>query len=132
MHQMGLPMIEGISPFFVVTDVSRSIAFYRDKLGFTVTFQDPSEQPFAAILCRDRAQIFVKSEAGIVPVPNSSRHRHLRWEAYLYVPNPDDLANEFRERGVSIAKALADTVDGLRGFELGDPDGYTLFFGRPR
>ena len=25
-----------------------------------------------------------------------------------------------------------DTHDGLRGFELTDPDGYVLFFGRPR
>jgi hypothetical protein len=25
-----------------------------------------------------------------------------------------------------------DTHDGLRGFEIQDPDGYVLFFGRPR
>jgi len=27
---------------------------------------------------------------------------------------------------------LKDTHDGLRGFEICDPDGYVLFFGRPR
>jgi hypothetical protein len=27
---------------------------------------------------------------------------------------------------------LKDTHDGLRGFEIKDPDGYVLFFGRPR
>ena len=27
---------------------------------------------------------------------------------------------------------LEDTHDGLRGFEICDPDGYVLFFGRPR
>ncbi len=26
---------------------------------------------------------------------------------------------------------LKDTHDGLRGFEIRDPDGYVLFFGRP-
>jgi hypothetical protein len=28
--------------------------------------------------------------------------------------------------------SLKDTDDGLRGFEITDPDGYVLFFGRPR
>lgn len=34
-------------------------------------------------------------------------------------------------RGVSFSDSLKDTHDGLRGFELIDPDGYVLFFGRP-
>jgi hypothetical protein len=31
-----------------------------------------------------------------------------------------------------MTRPLADTQDGLRGFEVEDPDGYVLFFGRPR
>ena len=29
------------------------------------------------------------------------------------------------------SEPLKDTHDGLRGFEICDPDGYILFFGRP-
>ena len=36
-----------ISPFFVVSDVGRAIAFYREKLGFEVTFQEPDRNPFS-------------------------------------------------------------------------------------
>jgi catechol 2,3-dioxygenase-like lactoylglutathione lyase family enzyme len=39
--------IEHISPFFIVSNVDRTIAFYRDKLGFETRFQQPSENPLS-------------------------------------------------------------------------------------
>jgi hypothetical protein len=55
-----------------------------------------------------------------------------RWNAYVYVPDPDALAAEFSSRHVEFSRPLQDDDDGLRGFELEDADGYVLFFGRPR
>jgi hypothetical protein len=52
-------------------------------------------------------------------------------DAFVYVPDPDALAAEFAVRRVPFSKPLQDTHDGLRGFEISDPDGYVLFFGRP-
>jgi len=124
--------IEHISPCFFVSDVSETIAFYRDKLGFETRFQQPSKSPFFAIIGRGGAQIFLKSERGILPVPNSSRHQHLRWDAFVYVPDPDALAAEVTEMGATFSVPLEDTHDGLRGFEIRDPNGYLIFFGRPR
>jgi catechol 2,3-dioxygenase-like lactoylglutathione lyase family enzyme len=129
---MARATLSHISPFFVVGDVARSIGFYRDRLGFEVTWSDPPEAPFTAILVRDGAQLFVKSEGGIAPAPNSSLHRHLRWDAFVYTADPDALAAECMEREAPFSKPLEDTSDGLRGFEVTDPDGYVLFFGRPR
>src|SRR5690348_8329695 len=120
-----------ISPVFTVSDVPRTIAFYRDRLGFAVMFAEPAREPFFAILARDGAQIFVKSQEGIAPIPNSSRHRHLRLDAYVYAADPDALAADFARRGAAFSATLSDTHDGLRGFEITDPDGYVLFFGRP-
>jgi hypothetical protein len=34
--------ISGIAPFFIVRHVPSSLAFYRDRLGFEITFQGPS------------------------------------------------------------------------------------------
>jgi len=129
---MTRPEIGHISPSFIVSSVPQTIAFYRDKLGFEIRFQDPAQNPFFAILGRDGAQLFVKSERGITPIPNPTRHPHLRLDAFVYVEHPDALAAEFANQGVVFSKPLEDTHDGLRGFELCDPDGYTLFFGRPR
>lgn len=124
--------ISGISPFFIVEDVAAAVAFYRDKLGFAVTFQnEPAADLFFAILARDAAMIMVKS-VGVRPLPNCEREPGARWDAYVLVRDPDALAAEFATRGVTFSVPLKDTDDGLRGFELRDADGYVLFFGRPR
>jgi len=126
------PAIGGISPSFIVSDVERTIAFYRDKLGFETRFLEPAEKPFFAIIGRGAAQIFIKAERNISPVPNSTRHPHLRLDAFVYASDPDALAADFAGHGAEFSSPLQDTHDGLRGFEICDPDGYVLFFGRPR
>ena len=124
-----------ISPFFIVNHVPSSLAFYRDRLGFAITFQGPDpEDIFFGIVRRGGAQILLKS-VGVPPMPNCTRDVKqgiARWDAFVHVPNPDALAAEFASRGVVLSEALRDTDDGLRGFELRDTDGYVLFFGRPR
>ena len=129
---MTRPTTQAISPFFIVRNVDQTIAFYRDQLGFEIRFQQPTQNPFFAILGRDGAQIFVKSEKDIAPLPNSKRHPHIRWDAFVFAPDPDALASEFADHGAAFSTPLKDTEDGLRGFEVRDPDGYILFFGRPR
>src|SRR5579863_4714018 len=126
---MTRPTTEAISPFFIVTDVEQTIAFYRDKLGFETRWQQPERNPFTAIIGRDGAQIFVKSEKDVAPLPNPQRHPHLRWDAFVYAEDPDALAAEFVGHGAAFSVPLMDTNDGLRGFEICDPDGYVLFSG---
>ena len=123
--------ISGISPFFIANDSPSALSFYRDRLGFEITFQEPADEPFFGIVRRGRAMIMLK-DVGVDPLPNYKREPAARWDAYLYVPDPDALAAEFASRNVEISKPLKDTHDGLRGFELKDADGYVLFFGRPR
>jgi catechol 2,3-dioxygenase-like lactoylglutathione lyase family enzyme len=120
-----------IAPFFIVSDAPSALSFYRDRLGFEITFQEPADEPFFGIVCRGRAMIMLK-DVGVDPLPNYKREPSARWDAYLYVPDPDALAAEFASRNVEFSEPLKDTHDGLRGFELKDADGYVLFFGRPR
>lgn len=129
---MTRPTTGAISPCFIVSNVDQSIAFYRDKLGFETRFQQPDRSPFFAIVGRDRTQLFVKSDKDVLPLPNHKRHRFMRWDAFVYASDPDALAVEFAEHGAAFSVPLQDTHDGLRGFEISDPDGYVLFFGRPK
>ena len=125
--------IGGISPFFIVKDVAAAFSFYCDKLGFEVVFQSDPDL-FFGIIKRGPAMIFLK-DVGVEPVPNYTRDVGkgiARWDAYVFVPDPDALAEEFTMRNVEFSEPLADTDDGLRGFALRDLDGYVLFFGRPR
>jgi catechol 2,3-dioxygenase-like lactoylglutathione lyase family enzyme len=132
---MPKPEITGIAPFFIVKSVPAALAFYRDRLGFEVTFQGPEpDDIFFGIVERGAAMIMFKA-VGVEPVPNYTRDIKqgiARWDAYLAVPDPDALAAEFASRAVEFSEPLTDTDDGLRGFELKDADGYVLFFGRPR
>src|SRR4029450_4742753 len=129
------PDITGIAPFFIVKNVPAALSFYRDRLGFDITFQGPDpDDIFFGIVQRGAAMIMFK-DVGVDPVPNYTRDVKkgiARWDAYLHVPDPDALAAEFLSRDVEFSVPLKDTGDGLRGFELKDADGYVLFFGRPR
>jgi catechol 2,3-dioxygenase-like lactoylglutathione lyase family enzyme len=131
MTRPSISSISSISPFFVVADMAATLSFYRDKLDFAVTFQEPPPDDFFAIVSRDGAMIMLK-DVGVDPLPNYKREPAARWDAYLDVPDPDALAAEFASRNVEFSEPLKDTHDGLRGFELKDADGYVLFFGRPR
>jgi catechol 2,3-dioxygenase-like lactoylglutathione lyase family enzyme len=127
--------ISGISPFFIVRHVPTSLSFYRDRLGFEITFQGPDpDDIFFGIVRRGGAQILLK-DVGVAPLPNHKRDVKkgiARWDAFVAVPDPDALAREFASRQIEFFVPLRDTDDGLRGFELEDADGYVLFFGRPR
>jgi catechol 2,3-dioxygenase-like lactoylglutathione lyase family enzyme len=128
---MTKPEIRCIAPSFIVKNVPDALSFYRDRLGFDVTFQGPPDDVFFGIVERGAAMIMLKA-VGVDPLPNAKRHPWARWDAYLNVPDPDALAAEFSSRNVEFSEPLRDTPDGLRGFELKDTDGYVLFFGRPR
>jgi catechol 2,3-dioxygenase-like lactoylglutathione lyase family enzyme len=130
---MAKAEISGIAPFFIVKNAPAALAFYRDRLGFDITYQGPGDDIFFGIVKRGAAMIMLK-EVGVDPVPNYTRDIKkgiARWDAYLYVPDPDALAAEFSSRNVTFFQPLDDTDDGLRGFEVEDADGYILFFGRP-
>jgi catechol 2,3-dioxygenase-like lactoylglutathione lyase family enzyme len=128
---MTRPIIDSICPFFIVSHVERIIAFYRDKLGFEVQYREPEEDPFFGIISRDGAWLLLKAGEA-EPLPNPKRDPAMRWDAFLNTLDPDGLAAEFAERGVPFSNPLRDTEDGLRGFEITDPDGYVLFFGHAR
>lgn len=123
--------VGGMSPFFIVGDVAASIPFYRDALGFTVSFQSDEAAPFFAVLNRGGAQLMLKSDSGLDALPNPVRHPAMRWDAYVYVPDPPALAAEFAARGAPFATPLRVNEDNLLGFEIADPDGHILYFGRP-
>ena len=131
------PEISGIAPFFIVRNVPAALSFYRDRFGFDIAFQGPSEDDiFFGIVQRGGATIMLKA-IGVDPVPNYTRDIQqgiARWDAFLHVPDPDALAAEFSSRNVEFFRPLQNGYDddGLRGFEVKDADGYLFFFGHAR
>src|SRR6187401_2084308 len=103
--------ISGIAPFFIVKNVPAALSFYRDRLGFDITFKGPSDDDmFFGIVQRGRAMIMMKA-IGVDPVPNYTRDIKqgiARWDAYVYMPDPDALAAEFASRSVEYFTPLGD------------------------
>jgi hypothetical protein len=52
-----------LRPCFIVENVTVSVAFYADKLGFEVRCISPEEDPFFAIVGREWVSIFLKAIA---------------------------------------------------------------------
>src|SRR5438045_9742280 len=115
---MTKPDISGIAPFFIVKNVPAALSFYRDRLGFDITFQGPDpDDIFFGIVQRGAAMIMLK-DAGLDPLPTRKRDvkkAWARWDAYLDVADPEAVAAESSPREVESSQPLTDDAEGLRG-----------------
>lgn len=127
-----MAILNFIAPFFIIENLQTSVAFYVDKLGFDIQFIGPEDDPYFAIVGRDRVWINLKAiTPEIKPVPNHTRHEWARWDAYISTDDPKTLFEEYASKGVFFYQPLMVNSDNLLGFEIDDADGYRLFFGRP-
>ncbi len=127
-------MLKSVTPFFIVDSLQATLDFYESRLGFRVLYQGGDEESadYWAIVARDQVMLMFKAVSPeVLPQPNSSRHEWARWDAYIFIDNPDALYSEFVERGVTMHRELSNTGDGLRAFEVADNNGYVLCFGCP-
>ncbi|MGI9406339.1 MAG: glyoxalase superfamily protein [Hyphomicrobiaceae bacterium] len=106
-----------------VTDIERSAAFYRNKLGFAVN--NWGEPPSFVIVQRGLVTIALDRSQRNQPSNNQW------WTAYIYVADADAVRAEFVREGVAIHREIEDTFYGCRDFDVMDPDGYILAFGQP-
>jgi hypothetical protein len=86
---MPRPEISAIAPFFIVRNVPAALSFYRDRLGFDITFQGPSDDDIFFGIVRRGAAMILPKDIGVDPVPNYTRDIKqgiARWDAYLHVP----------------------------------------------
>jgi len=111
-------------PVLQVADVSRSVAFYCDKLGF-VSHGTWGDGPDFCIVQRGQVTIALdRTRKSGSPVPLNQY-----WAAYVYVTDADKLCDELRAKGVEIVRAPEDMAYGLRDFDVRDPDGHLIAFG---
>lgn len=107
-------------------DIPRTLAYYKDKLGFEClgTWQDP---PVYAIVARDEHAIHFRCAEP--PTANLDKYEDELLDAYLSVADADALYAELAARGVEFTRELGDMPWGLREFVVKDCDGRLLAFG---
>ena len=123
-------MTWNVAPYFFVDDAVATANFYRDKLGFH--YERFWGDPPCFCMVKRKDIIIMLSQSG---KPGSVRPNRLAdpdgeaWDAYVWVDDADTLCNEFKEKGVTIARDLCDQPYGNRDFDIEDCNGYRLCFG---
>jgi len=111
-----------ISPIFAVSDLNRGLAYYSEKLGFSVSWQwgDP---PVRAGVSRDDLEIQLVADGRFAPEHPSY--------VYFLVRGVDAYYAFCSDRGAEIVMPLDDRPFGVRDFRVTDPNGNMLGFGEP-
>jgi len=116
--------VTGIAPQFLVDDLDRAVAYYRDKLGFEVDFIYDS---FYASVSRDGFAIHLK-DAPKLAAERAHRKQNEHLDVLIAVTGIRDLFSELQRRGAAIVKPLEERPWACLDFYVEDPDGYILGF----
>jgi catechol 2,3-dioxygenase-like lactoylglutathione lyase family enzyme len=107
-------------PNLTVADVVAAVAFYTEKLGFTLGFTWGDPPQMAGVLL-DRVQVFLSRGT---PSPGAS-------SVYFPVGDADELHEFHRAGGVEIVVPIGDREYAMRDYGVRDHDGNRLDFGHP-
>lgn len=119
--------LEKIVPNLIVDDVARSLAFYRDVLGFQAVTSVPDKPPYVFVwLQLDGGELFLNAaeevgkETPRFGKPGGSG-------MYFTVSGIDELYESVRGRA-ELVMPLTMQFYGMREFSIADPDSYLLTF----
>ena len=121
-----------VTPNLVVSNIDRSLAFYRDVLGFSLVTTVPEQAPFAfAWMQRDTVHVFLNSEAatGMTTVPGTNI-LFITLEPGDIATGIDALFAAVKDRA-PVEMPVTDQFYGMREFTITDPDGYVVTFAQP-
>ena len=125
-----------VTPNLVVADVERSLAFYRDVLGFSLVTTVPEAAPFAfAWMKRDEVSVFLNSLETIRAHDAELAARPIQGAASIFIViEADTIADGVDAMCAAIGSRarlrmpLTDQFYGMREFTIEDLDGYLIIF----
>lgn len=120
----GTAQLTGFAPQFLIDDLSASIAYYCDRLGFKQNFVYES---FYASVSRDGFSIHLKCAPKTV-ADRTHRKQNEHLDVYVGVRGVDALFSELKSRGAHITRSLEIRPWSCKDFYVEDPDGYILCF----
>jgi len=116
-----------VAPCFPVADISATIRWYEEQLGF-IGDPFPAAEPYVfAILYLGDVEIMLQRVEGYEKPDLYSSRRGGVWDAYFRVEGVKDLFESVREEA-TILQPLRKQPYGNWEFEVQDPNGYVLVF----
>jgi len=123
-------VLNKLTPNLIVSDVARSVAFYRDVLGFSVQQTVPDAAPFVfAIVTSGSVEIFLNARDAAVQEYPAFKDRPIGGTLTLFVEVQDiRRIHEAIGSKVSVVMPLEDKWYGMTEFAFVDPDGYVITY----
>jgi lactoylglutathione lyase len=122
--------LKKLTPNLIVSNVERSVAFYRDILGFTVALTVPDASPLVfAALESGPIEIFLNAPEPAVAEYPAFKDRPLcdTLTLFIEVAGIRKVHDALKER-VKIVMPLETKWYGMTEFAFEDPDGYLITF----
>jgi uncharacterized glyoxalase superfamily protein PhnB len=123
--------LRGVSPSFTANDLQRSIAFYRDVLGFVIGDEWRSNGQLQGCELHAGSVVFMLNQDDFA----KGRDRQKGLGTRLHVSTAQDidrLAAEIKARGGTLDQEPTDMPWGQRVFMITDPDGFKLTIAQVR
>ncbi len=122
--------LKKLTPNLIVSNVERSVAFYRDVLGFAVEQTVPDEGPFVFASVKSGAvEIFLNAPEPAIAEYPAFASRPIGGTLTLFIET-SDIASAYaalKDR-VHVVMPLEKKWYGVTEFAFDDPDGYVITF----
>jgi uncharacterized glyoxalase superfamily protein PhnB len=122
--------LKKLTPNLIVSDVARSVAFYRDVLGFEVTATVPDAAPFVfASMQSGGVEVFLNAPEPAVAEYPDFKDRPIGGTLTLFIEVVDvERAYNSLKANVDVVMPLEKKWYGVTEFAFKDPDGYLITF----
>jgi hypothetical protein len=122
-----MPRLNSVTPCFPVADITSTMRWYQELLGFEA-FPFPKQEPHAfCILVRDHVEITLQRIEGYrKPVLYHERSGGV-WDAYIRMLGVREFYQTLKNK-VEIIRPLQKQPYSDSEFEVKDPNGYVLVF----
>jgi len=116
--------LRAFSFVLAVPDLERSAAYFRDALGFQLTWPEGTGWQ---LVSRGAVRIMLGHCPDAIAPAATSDHSYF---GYLNIDDADALYNEFVGRGAIILQPPTDRPHGMREFVVATPDGHRMMIGQ--
>jgi catechol 2,3-dioxygenase-like lactoylglutathione lyase family enzyme len=119
-----------VTPNLVVADVARSVAFYRDVLGFELVMTVPDAAPFVfAIVKRGEIEVYLNAMDAAAAEYPAFKDQPIGGTLTLFMAvKPIQALYDELKNKVNVVMPLEKKWYGVTEFAFTDPDGFIITF----